>query len=121
MLPQDLGSWYMRNGAGQMVPFSAFARGEWTYGSPKLERYNGLSSVEILGTPASGRSTGEAMAEMERLAKSSRRVIWVNPLLRFGDFAAKAGVPNAVGLVGGGDFVQKLLTHQPSDFIEMIR
>jgi multidrug efflux pump len=68
MLPQDLGSWYLRNGAGQMVPFSAFARGEWTYGSPKLERYNGLSSVEILGVPASGRSTGEAMAEMERLA-----------------------------------------------------
>jgi hypothetical protein len=51
-----------------MVPFSAFARGEWTYGSPKLERYNGLSSVEILGAPASGRSTGQAMAEMERLA-----------------------------------------------------
>jgi multidrug efflux pump len=68
MLPQDLGSWYMRNATEQMVPFSAFARGEWTYGSPKLERYNGLSSVEILGTPASGRSTGEAMAEMERLA-----------------------------------------------------
>jgi len=68
MLPQDLGSWYVRNGAAQMVPFSAFARGEWTYGSPKLERYNGLSSVEILGAPASGRSTGEAMAEMERLA-----------------------------------------------------
>ena len=68
MLPQDLGSWYARNGAEQMVPFSAFARGEWTYGSPKLERYNGLSSVEILGTPASGQSTGEAMAEMERLA-----------------------------------------------------
>src|SRR5882672_1267301 len=68
MLPQDLGSWYVRNGAGQMVPFSAFARGEWTYGSPKLERYNGLSSVEILGAPASGRSTGEAMAAMERLA-----------------------------------------------------
>jgi multidrug efflux pump len=68
MLPQDLASWYVRNGAGQMVPFSAFARGDWTYGSPKLERYNGLSSVEILGAPASGRSTGEAMAEMERLA-----------------------------------------------------
>jgi multidrug efflux pump len=68
MLPQDLGSWYVRNGAGQMVPFSAFANGVWTYGSPKLERYNGLSSVEILGEPASRRSTGEAMAEMERLA-----------------------------------------------------
>jgi multidrug efflux pump len=68
MLPQDLDSWYVRNGAGQMVPFSAFAHGVWTHGSPKLERYNGLSSVEILGTPAPRRSTGEAMAEMERLA-----------------------------------------------------
>jgi multidrug efflux pump len=68
MLPQDLDHWYVRNGAGQMVPFSAFARGQWTYGSPKLERYNGLPSVEILGMPAPGHSTGEAMAEMERLA-----------------------------------------------------
>ncbi|HEV2271855.1 MAG TPA: efflux RND transporter permease subunit, partial [Steroidobacteraceae bacterium] len=68
MLPQDLQSWYVRNSAGQMVPFSAFAQGVWTYGSPKLERYNGLSSVEILGRPAPGRSTGQAMAEMERLA-----------------------------------------------------
>jgi multidrug efflux pump len=68
MLPQDLASWYVRNGTGLMVPFSAFASGVWTYGSPKLERYNGLSSVEILGEPAPQRSTGEAMAEMERLA-----------------------------------------------------
>jgi multidrug efflux pump len=68
MLPQDLASWYVRNGGGQMVPFSAFAHGEWTYGSPKLERYGGLSSVEILGEPAPQKSTGEAMAEMERLA-----------------------------------------------------
>jgi multidrug efflux pump len=68
MLPQDLDTWYVRNGAGQMVPFSAFAHGEWTYGSPKLERYNGLSSLEFLGTPAPGRSTGQALAEMEHLA-----------------------------------------------------
>jgi multidrug efflux pump len=68
MLPQDLDRWYVRNGAGEMVPFSAFAHGEWTYGSPKLERYNGLPSMEILGIPAPGHSTGEAMAEMERLA-----------------------------------------------------
>ena len=68
MLPQDLDHWYVRNGAGQMVPFSAFAHGEWANGSPKLERYNGLPSVEILGIPAPGHSTGEAMVEMERLA-----------------------------------------------------
>jgi len=68
MLPQDLDTWYVRNGAGQMVPFAAFAHGEWIFGSPKLERYDGLPSVEILGMPAPGHSTGEAMAEMERLA-----------------------------------------------------
>ncbi len=68
MLPQDLDDWYVRNGSGQMVPFSAFAHGVWTYGSPKLERYNGVSSAEILGVPAPGHSTGQAMAEMEKLA-----------------------------------------------------
>ena len=67
MLPQDLDSWYVRNGAGQMVPFSAFSHGVWTYGSPKLERYDGVPSLEILGSPAPGQSTGTAMAEMERL------------------------------------------------------
>jgi len=67
MLPQDLESWYVRNGAGQMVPFSAFASGQWVTGSPKLERYNGVPSIEILGAPAAGQSTGAAMAAMERL------------------------------------------------------
>src|SRR3546814_914841 len=52
-----------------MVPFSAFSSGHWTYGPPKLERYNGIPSVEILGQPAPGLSTGEAMAEVEALLK----------------------------------------------------
>jgi len=66
MLPQDLGRWYVRNGASQMVPFSTFATSHWTYGSPKLERYNGTPSLEFLGAPAPGRSTGDALAAMER-------------------------------------------------------
>jgi len=65
MLPQDLDRWYVRNGAGQMVPFSTFATAHWTWGSPKLERYNGTSSLEFLGAPAPGRSTGDALAAME--------------------------------------------------------
>jgi hydrophobe/amphiphile efflux-1 (HAE1) family protein len=65
MLPQDLDRWYVRNGASQMVPFSAFASAHWIPGSPKLERYNGRSSLEFLGAPAPGRSTGEALAGME--------------------------------------------------------
>ena len=52
MMPEDLNKWYVRNSSGTMVPFSAFATGEWTYGSPRLERYNGVSSVNIQGTPA---------------------------------------------------------------------
>src|ERR1700693_7177 len=65
MLPQDLGLWYVRNGAGQMVPFSTFASGHWIQGSPKLERYNGTPALEFLGAPAPGRSTGDALAAME--------------------------------------------------------
>jgi multidrug efflux pump len=66
---QDLDKWYVRNAMGSMVPFSAFASAEWISGSPKLSRYNGVSAVEILGTPAPGYSSGQAMAEVERIAK----------------------------------------------------
>ena len=69
MSPEDLGNWYVRNSTGTMVPFSAFASSHWGYGSPRLERYNGQSSVEIQGSPAAGVSTGTAMTEMENLIK----------------------------------------------------
>ena len=69
MVPEDLSKWYVRNSAGDMVPFSAFASSHWTYGSPRLERYNGFSSMEIQGAAAPGYSTGQAMDEMEKLAK----------------------------------------------------
>ena len=65
--PEDFDKWYVRNDAGQMVPFSAFASGKWVYGSPKLERYGGIPSVELLGEPAQGYSTGDAMAAIERI------------------------------------------------------
>ncbi len=68
MNPEDLNKWYVRNSAGTMVPFSAFASGKWVYGSPKLSRFNGVSAVELLGAPAPGHSTGEAMAEVARIA-----------------------------------------------------
>ncbi|HVJ32378.1 MAG TPA: efflux RND transporter permease subunit, partial [Terriglobia bacterium] len=68
MVPEDLNNWYARNAAGEMVPFSAFARAHWTFGSPRLERYNGLPSTEILGQPAPGHSTGEAMAAIQEIA-----------------------------------------------------
>ncbi|EKP1131958.1 multidrug efflux RND transporter permease subunit AcrB [Klebsiella michiganensis] len=68
MLPEDIGNWYVRGSDGQMVPFSAFSTSRWEYGSPRLERYNGLPSMEILGQATPGKSTGEAMNLMEELA-----------------------------------------------------
>ncbi len=66
MLPQDIGRWYVRNSAGTMVSFAAFAKAEWTSGSPRLERYNGVSSIEILGMALPGQaSSGEALAIVE--------------------------------------------------------
>jgi hydrophobe/amphiphile efflux-1 (HAE1) family protein len=65
MLPKDLERLYVRNTAGKMVPFSSFASGHWTSGSPKLERFNGFPSINIQGESAPGRSSGEAMQAME--------------------------------------------------------
>jgi HAE1 family hydrophobic/amphiphilic exporter-1 len=65
MLPSDLDKLYVRNNAGKMVPFASFATGHWATGSPKLERFNGFPSLNLLGEAAEGRSSGEAMAAME--------------------------------------------------------
>lgn len=69
MTEMDLNKWFVRNNQGEMVPFSAFTTTSWTYGSPRLERFNGVGAMNIQGAPAPGISTGEAMAEMERLAQ----------------------------------------------------
>jgi multidrug efflux pump len=68
MLPQDIKNLYVRGSNGQMAPLSAFSSAHWMYGSPRLERYNGLPSMELLGEAAPGKSTGEAMVLMEDLA-----------------------------------------------------
>jgi HAE1 family hydrophobic/amphiphilic exporter-1/multidrug efflux pump len=65
MNPEDLGRWYVRNRAGEMVPFGAIATSSWSFASPKLERFNGIPAMAIQGEPAAGRSSGEAMAAME--------------------------------------------------------
>ncbi len=67
MQPEDFGRWYVRNSGGDMVPFSAFSNGEWNYGSPRLERYNGSSAVEIQGSAAPGVSSGDAMNEIDKI------------------------------------------------------
>lgn len=67
MMPEDVGNWYVRNEAGGMVPLSAVTSGRWIDGSPRLERYNGVSSRNIQGEGAPGVSTGDAMLAMEEL------------------------------------------------------
>ncbi|HUH90946.1 MAG TPA: efflux RND transporter permease subunit [Lysobacter sp.] len=68
MVPEDFNQWSVRNNAGEMVPFSAFGTSRWAYGSPRLERYNGVSAVEIQGEAAPGESSGAAMDTIEQLA-----------------------------------------------------
>ena len=67
MSPEDFRLWSVRNSEGRMVPLSSFASSRWTYGSPRLQRYNGVPAMEVQGEAASGISTGQAMAEVERI------------------------------------------------------
>ena len=67
MVPEDFGRWSVRNDQGEMVPVSSFATTSWDYGSPRLERYNGVPAMELNGQGAPGVSSGDAMAEVERL------------------------------------------------------
>ena len=69
MNPSDVDIWHVRNSNGDMVPFSSFSSGRWSFGSPKLERFNGISSVNIQGAPAPGVSSGDAMTIMAKLAE----------------------------------------------------
>ena len=65
--PDDIGKWYVRNVAGEMISFDAFSSSEWQSGSPRLTRYNSLPSMNIQGSAAPGLSTGEAMSSMEAM------------------------------------------------------
>ncbi|HEX8440336.1 efflux RND transporter permease subunit [Archangium sp.] len=86
MVPEDFQRWSVRNRQGEMVPFSSFASTRWGFGSPRLERYNGASAREIMGEAAPGVSSGDAMAEVERLV---------------------AGLPRGVGLEWTGQSYQE--------------
>ncbi len=69
MLPEDLQRLYVRNQQGQMVPYSAFASGRWSSGSPQLERFNATPSVNLWGQPSPGNSSGDAMEIMEEYTR----------------------------------------------------
>ncbi|MCO4318992.1 efflux RND transporter permease subunit [Phyllobacterium sp. 21LDTY02-6] len=67
MQPEDFERWHIRNNAGEMVPLSSFSTGDWSFGSPRLERYNGVSAVQLQGSPAAGVSSGQSMEEVDRM------------------------------------------------------
>ncbi len=69
LAPEDFDKWFVRNAQGEMVPFAAFATGEWVFGSPRLQRYQGVPAVQVQGAPAPGYATGDAMMVLERLAQ----------------------------------------------------
>ncbi|MPS67992.1 MULTISPECIES: efflux RND transporter permease subunit [Novosphingobium] len=66
--PESIGAFHVRGSSGVMAPISSFATTEWIYGPAKLERFNGVSSMQIMGAPAPGVSTGDAMKVVEQLA-----------------------------------------------------
>lgn len=70
MQPQDINRWHVRNNTGLMVPFSSIGSTNWQLGAPRLERYNGSSSIEIQGQAATGESNGVAMDEVEKIVKT---------------------------------------------------
>jgi len=77
MVPENFRLWSVRNKTGEMVPFSAFASWHWEFGSPRLERYNGVPAMEFNGEPAAGVSSGDAMAEIERIISTLPRGIGI--------------------------------------------
>ena len=68
-VPSDIEKWRVRNASGGLVPFSNFVDASWTYGPQGVNRYNGVPAMQIQGSPAPGVSTGDAIAEIERLAQ----------------------------------------------------
>lgn len=94
MVPEDFNRWSVRNNEGEMVPFSAFGTSHWQYGSPSLERYNGVPAVEISGEAAPGESSGSAMNRVEELAAqlpAGFEIEWTG--LSFQERAAGAQTP----------------------------
>jgi HAE1 family hydrophobic/amphiphilic exporter-1/multidrug efflux pump len=68
MKPEDLGRVYVRSQSGAMVPLSALSKVSDLVGAEQLERYNGLLSAKILGSGASGVSSGDAIKLVEEIA-----------------------------------------------------
>ena len=102
MQPQDILNWYVRNNLGEMIPISAFAKPRWSAGPPSLARYNGLSSIDISGTPAIGVSNGAAMQEIESIFKQMPRgfgIEWTGLSLQEREAGAQAPALYAISVI----------------------
>ena len=102
MQTTDLSTWFVRNDAGQMVPLSSFVRATWRIGATKLERYNGVEASEILGEPAPGVSSGQAMAIMEQYAATLPKGIgheWTSVSFEQQQSAGQAGKLYVVSII----------------------
>ena len=100
--PDAIGDLYVRGGSGAMTPFSAFSSWKWIFGPTKLERYNGVPSVEIMGAPAPGHSSGEAMQAMEELAAKLPKGIgheWTGISYEQQNSSGQAGILYALSLM----------------------
>ena len=99
--PSDLQKWRVRNANGDLVPFANFTSESWTYGPQGLTRYNGVPAMQIQGSPAEGVSTGEAMAEIERIASQlppGYSVAWTGLSLEERDSGGQAPLLYALSL-----------------------
>lgn len=99
--PADLQKWRVRNASGDLVPFANFTSESWEYGPQGLTRYNGIPSMQVQGSPAPGVSTGEAIAEVERLVAQlppGYGVAWTGLSLEELESGGSAGMLYALSL-----------------------
>ncbi len=102
MQTKDLSKWFVRNNKGAMVPLSSFVRATWHIGAQKLERYNGVEAIEILGQPAPGVSSGQAMAIMEQYAATLPQGVgheWTSVSFEQQESAGQAGKLYLVSII----------------------
>ncbi|SDP49773.1 efflux RND transporter permease subunit [Desulforhopalus singaporensis] len=102
MEPEDINKWYVRNSKGEMVPFSSFTSGHWSYGSPRLERFNGNPAVEIVGEATPGKSSGDAMAAIAQLISQLPEGIgyeWTGASLQEQQSGAQAPILYAISIL----------------------
>ncbi|MFT8676644.1 MAG: efflux RND transporter permease subunit [Acetobacter sp.] len=101
MLPQDLGKWYIRNAANTLTPLNTFITGNWISGPQKVEDYNGLNSYEILGQPAVGYSSGDALDAIKGiLAKLPTGIGYEWTGLSFEEISSGSSTGPLYGLAG---------------------